>query len=245
MYLAAFVNHIAMLSPVLFTLGVFGAVVVCKRHRAPAENALLAHLVTVSLASFATFGFLTRTFAFYEVSPVASVSRYLMPVSLLLAVCACVLVRRVIDLGMKRVSILLMSLLLVSLVSGSFASNALPSLVMGEQRYSSMQVVIDALPENSVVFTRTFDKLIFPHRNVALLYTNSDLATNPDLRFFVPIVDIDRDAIPAIRKLLLDGVRVFLFADVEDLAYHLARQGYVVSRIDTTFGLREVSLPGE
>jgi hypothetical protein len=175
------------------------------------------------------------------VTPVASVARYMMPVYLLLACGAYVFVRELLSLRMKRISGLVVSVLLVSLVAGSFASNALPSLVAFEHAYSGVESVVSDLPDNSVIFTRTFDKLIFPTRNVALVYTSSDLSQNPDLRFILPILDIDRDVVPVVRQLLRDGFHVYLARDVDDLADHLARQGYIITPAGTTLRLREVS----
>jgi len=241
-YWIAFLNHIVLLAPVLFVSGTFGCVGILKRPQSPVEKALLAHLVAVSAISFAAYGFLTRTYSFYEPNPAASVSRYLMPVYLLLACCSYIFVKAARDKGPRWVSTLIISILMISLVGGSFASNALPSLLMTQQRYSAAEQMIHDLPPGSVVFTRTFDKLVFPLRDVALVYTNSDLADNPDLRFHVPIVNIDTEVIPVIRKLLIDGVHVFLTEDVDDLADHLVSFGYLITRLDGRFGLREVSL---
>lgn len=239
-YLIAFINHVLGLTPLLFLLGIFGGAIVLKENRTQSQSVLLAHLVSVSAVSFVVFGSLSRTYGFYEVTPIASVSRYLMPIYLLLSCFAYAFVRRLIDLRMKRISLLVVSLLLVSLLAGSLTSNALPSLVTTRQNYDAAREVIRALPQESVVFTRTLDKLVFPGRNVALVYTNADVAQNPYLRYMVPVVNIDRDVIPVIQKLLLDGVHVFLAEDVDDLADHLVRSGYVVRRVGTTF-LREVS----
>ena len=236
----AFVNHVALTAPVLFAMGILGLVEIFRRKRTQMENTFLAQLGTISVVAFVAFGPLSRTYGFYDVTPVASVTRYLMPVQLLIAFCAYIFVKRLRDIGMKRLSMVLVAVLLVSLVAGSFASNALPSLVTSQQKYSNGEEVIQALPENSVIFTRTFDKLIFPSRNVAIIYTNSDLTQNPDLKFIVPIVDIDRDVVPVIRKLLHDGFHVYLAEDVDDLAAHLIRAGFAVVRVDATFGIREV-----
>jgi hypothetical protein len=240
-YWVAFLHYVVGLAPLLFVLGMFGAAVALRHARALHKNPLLVHLGAVSFSSFLAFGALTRSWGFYEVTPVASVARYMMPVYLLLACGAYVFVRELLSLRMKRISGLVVSVLLVSLVAGSFASNALPSLVAFEHAYSGVESVVSDLPDNSVIFTRTFDKLIFPTRNVALVYTSSDLSQNPDLRFILPILDIDRDVVPVVRQLLRDGFHVYLARDVDDLADHLARQGYIITPAGTTLRLREVS----
>jgi hypothetical protein len=251
-YGTAFANHIVMLTPILFAVAVLGGGLILKGLRSQSEKLLLLILVLTSGLAFFAFGNQSHTYGFYDVTAEASLARYLMPVYLLLAYCAYRFVRRLNDMGLKRTYVLVVSVLMVSLIAGNFASNAVPSLVSAGQKYSKIVNVIQSLPEDSVIFTRTYDKLAFPIRSVAIVYTNSDLAENPDWRFIVPIVDIDKDVVPIVQKLLIDGFNVYLAPDVNDLAAHLILAGYSVSWVENgpdsgsifrmvTFGTNSVS----
>jgi len=241
-YWAAFVYHVILLAPLVSLLAFFGAIIIVLSKRNMLQGAFYTFLTLLSLAAFLAFGSLSRTYGFYEAAPYTALGRYLMPVYLLLACCAYSFVKRLIDLRMKRLSILLVSVVMISLIASNLAANALPLIVLEQNRYSGIRQVIQSLPTNSVIFTREYDKVIFPLRDVALVYTNSDLSSNPDLKYAVPIVDIDHDLIPLIHEMLLDGFHVFLAPDVDDLAARLVQAGFYIEG-NQGYGFREVFLP--
>jgi len=243
-YLTAFINHIVLLFPVLFLVGCLGLVVGIKTLNTPIRKALLTNLCVTSMAAFFAFGFFTRTSSFFEVTPFASEARYLMPIYVCLVFGSYLFLKRISEIGMKRVSVFVFSILMISLLAGSMAANALPNLVQVERSYSTQLQLVDTyLPSNSVIFTRYYDKVFFPTRQIALVYTNSDLAVNPFLRYIVPVSDVQRDVVPAIRNLLHDGFHVFLAQDVQFLAPAIAEAGLVVSTAyPAALGFFEVSL---
>jgi len=237
-YLTTLAIHFVELTPVLFVIGLLGGIFAVIRKRNHLESALLINLSAVSIIALFAFGSLSHTSGFYEVAPDASVSRYLMPIYILLSCSAYIFVKRLLDMRMRRLSLLVASMLMLTLLAGSFAHSALPSLVTYEHKYAAIENAIQSLPAPSVLFTRTFDKLAFPTQNVALVYTVYDLAQDPDLRYLFPIVNIDTDVAPVISKLLANGFHVFLASDVDDLAAQLLRSGFVLE--PWFYGLREV-----
>ena len=223
-----------ILYPLVFVgLTVVGIAARHKKTGSDRELILILMLGVTAVASLAAYGWRSGTYAFDRITPISSMARYLLPVHLLIILIA-------IGSWMKmRTSFrrILVPVILVVTIFSVFTSfypaveGSLLHQVKVLDGYLSIRDELQSLLDEGdqiVVFTKSLDKFLFPHVDVALVFTLSDFAAAPEIIPFFPISDIQADIIPLITRLTDDGFRVFLTPEILNISTDLLTAGFQV-----------------
>jgi hypothetical protein len=168
------------------------------------------------------YGSRTGTYAFDRITPASSLARYMLPVHVLAGIVAVGFLHRTPASRLRVLSVLVFGVVVLSLVVSFHPAieGNLPRQVQVIDGYAGLRLELQALygeGDQVVVFTKRWDKFLFPLVNVGLVFTEDDLQSNPDLAELFPISDVESDVIPLARRLVQDGYRLFLTTELRNL----------------------------
>jgi|GEM_PF-1661537 len=235
-YEITFKNFIFGYSPLLFILFLLGVVYSYKNEKTLIKRIFLYASVMLCLVYFLFYGYMSGTWNYTSQTwglavPVdASMSRYFLPIYAIFCVYAAVLLQRVPSMRLNQkfavITVILISYLILNL-------NVLIIDAERLNRYGEMDKVVKGLPDDSVVFTKFYDKVLSLHSNVAVYRTQEDVEQDFEIKYFFEPLDIKNNVIPLIDKLLSSGVPVYVANDAGDLLESLKRnEKYNLEPID-------------
>jgi hypothetical protein len=233
-------HHILSFLPVLALLGILGMIAAHKLSTPKERRTRVAFLVSILVVMATTiivYGSRPNLFGFGTGWLFSSPTRYFLPIYIFLVVYTASLIQylcaRVNSFG-KIIAVFIVLALAVSFFNLSFdnAGRSLPQSRNSVIRLSYQAATIDSLPQDSVIFTQKGDKIVFPSREAAIVFTEEALREHPFYPLRLPIVDIRSDVLPVIDELLDDGKSVYVTAEAEELITALRAERYEMVEID-------------
>ena len=223
-YFYSFEYYIVLYSPFLFVCALFGFILLYQFEKTFEKRIFLYTSFLTIILFYGLYGFRGETWGFEQVSIESSMARYFIIIYSIFSIYVAVFLGKFLKKPHGRYIVLIVVLLtLTSSILITFnSSNGLLDAKNRIDQYSSInRMVVDNTPENSVIFTKYWDKIFVSDRNIAVYRTNDDFIKQPDLKhFFVPTT-IDKDIIPLIDILLSSGIPVYIANDATDLLEYL------------------------
>lgn len=235
-YLSSVVyHHIFDFLPLLL-LGILGMIAAYKlspREERKTRMGFLVSVLVVMAATVLVYGSRPGLYGFGTGWLISSPTRYFLPIYIFLAVYVAALVRYMCVKAHgwgRTTAVLLVLALVVSFFNLSFgdAQNSLPDQRGRMARFSQQAATINRLPQDSIVFAQNLDKIVFPTRDVGIVFTEAALEERPFYALQLPIVDISSDVIPVIEEMLDNGKSVYVTADAKELITELRAGRYKV-----------------
>lgn len=224
--------HLIAYIPILLTLGLVGYSLAWGKKVGTKLKSLNVFMVAMISMTLLIYASRPGTWSFETFSITSSMSRYLIPVYAAVIIYASFCLYHISITGRGKAAVLLTTAILCSyalFTFGPLENMNLQRLKKRAEVYGrAKESLLNAYHQPIVVFTKRMDKDLFDDVQVGLCYTQEDLNHNPDIKYLLPIVDIEKDVLPAIYRLRDEGYLVFAAADCEELLASLTENGYQI-----------------
>jgi len=215
-YSDSFRYYILFYPPLLFMLAFFG-VSLCRFEKSYKKQIFLYTSILLCVLLFGLYGFRGETWGFGNSEIDSSMARYFIIIYSIFSIYTAYLL----NILFKKTNRLHITLFIILLIFTSYTfddNNGLPKTKNRLDIYGSAnREIVTNTPENSVIFTKSWDKIFVWDRNLAVYRTSDDIEENPDIKYFFTPISIDDDIIPIINDLLLSGTSVYVANDADDL----------------------------
>lgn len=208
-------NYLVMLVPTILLFSILGSISHLKENK---NKNLFIFWFTAALISILFYGFRGTVYGSGSLDLVGSMMRYFFPVYLLISVYSGVFLEKL-ALCKKYIFVFVIMATIILLIIVPFnndMSGSLPRLGAVMDSYSIFAENLSSLPDNSIILTKRYDKIIFPHIPIGLVFTQEDVEKEPDLYKVIPISDISHDIIPLITRMTKDNLSVYVTDDIKN-----------------------------
>lgn len=223
-------NHLIAYIPLLFALGICGCLFAYREKRDPVSRPL--NLFMIAMASLAVLinSSRTGTWSFHVYSITSSMARYYIPLYAVVIIYASFCIDRLARNNTSLLPIFIFTAVLSTYAIfcfGNLEYMNLQKLAKRAKVYGSAKAsLLEGHPQPIVVFTKRFDKDLYDDVQVGLCYTEEDARKKPDIRVLFPLVDMERDVLPAVDRLMAEGYLVAVARDCYELIRILNENGY-------------------
>lgn len=246
--LRALANHLVGYIPILLALGVLGYIMVSRKKVIGSNGCLNVFFLALAILTLILYASRSGTWSFEKFSLSSSMARYFIPLYAVVIIYASLCIYYISSQGRRVTALLMITTILCSYALFTFGKLEymnLQNLKVRAQEYDqAKQSLLASYQKPIVVFTKKMDKDLYDDVQVGLCYTQKDVETNPDVEKLFPIVDIHKDVLPAIDKLLSSGYTVFVGSDAKELLDALSENGYQLSPVKQYSSLFLVSKRG-
>lgn len=218
-YSDSFRYYILFYPPLLFMLAFFG-VSLCRFEKSYKKQIFLYTSILLCVLLFGLYGFRGETWGFGNSEIDSSMARYFIIIYSIFSI----YMAYFLNIFFKKQNYLYIVLFIILLIFVQYNSiifddnNGLPKTKNRLDIYGSInREIVTNTPENSVIFTKSWDKIFLWDRNLAVYRTRDDIEKQPDIKYFFTPTSIDNDIIPIINDLLLSGTSVYVANDADDL----------------------------
>lgn len=241
-------NHLVAYIPLLLALGVVGYILAWRKKAHGNHKLLSIFLLVLAILTLILYASRSGTWSFEDFSITSSMARYFIPLYAVIVTYASLFLSLLSSRGREAIAVLILAAVFCSFVLFTFGKLEYMNL----QKLKARAVVYDQHKESLlntyrqpiVVFTKGMDKDLYDDVQVGLCYTQEDVERNPDIKNLFPIVDVERDVLPAIDKLLENGYAVFAASDARELLDALSEKDYQLNRAEEYHPLFLVSKRG-
>lgn len=225
-YPFSFLNYIVLNPLPLSILGLPALIWIIKSRKRAYFRNFTYLCITILIVYFIAYGQRTGTWDFWKVSSDSSMFRYFLLPYGMLALCFGILVTSRNWWGRQFSTSVIVLALILPLIA-VFSSSQLTADEARLQWYTEIKSSVMALPDNAVLFTKSWDKIVGSGtRDMATYRTYEDAVKNPEINYFFHPVDVDKDLVPIVGKLLDQGRPVYVLGDDTDLAEGLEHYQY-------------------
>ncbi len=234
--LHALSTHLIAYIPLMAAMGLAGCAMAWRERQRAALKPLNILMAVVVLTTLFMYASRSGTWSFQEFSITASMPRYFIPLYAVVIIYASLSLHQILSRGWKAIAVLVIIATMGSyalFTFGGLEHMNLQALKERAETYSrAKERLLSAHAEPMVVFTKRMDKDLYDDIQVGLCFTQEDVDSNPEIKRLFPIVDIERDILPAIDRLIDEGYLVLAASDSEELLRVLTRRGYRLSRME-------------
>lgn len=227
-------NHLVAYLPLLLVLGIVGFVLACKGKPGTSMKALNTFMASLAVLTVVSYASRSGTWSFSTYSITSSMARYFIPLYAVVIIYASLYLEYALRRGRKTAVLLVLTVTLCMYALFTFGDleymNLQRLVTRAETIGQAKASLLASFDQPIVVFTKHCDKDLYDDVQVGLCYTREDVAREPDIKALFPIVDIEREVLPAIDHLLEDGYLVLAASDCPELLVTLTERGYRTSR---------------
>ncbi|MCC7575940.1 MAG: glycosyltransferase family 39 protein [Methanomethylovorans sp.] len=224
-YARSFMDYIIGYPPLLFVLACFGVISIYSSND-KTQRFFTLFFIGLFLLFFGLYGFRGETWGFESVTIDSSMARYFLINYAIMSIFAAVFLTRFFS-RQDNSRIVALFLLLVLLTSTTAIFESDNGLMKEKERLNGWGALnretVDRTPENAVIFTRAFDKVFMLDRQVAVYRTEAEIRAQPDMAYWYTPANIEKDLIPLIDKMILDGVPVYVTQEATELFQYLKK----------------------
>ena len=214
--------HIISIFPLLFILGMFGAIVLFRDKNSTRKSFMLSW-VMLSISTLLFYGGRNGVFGFGSSDVLTSMSRYFIPIHFIILVLASIFIYYYSKRTSKKTNLTSHSVIILILSSVIIISFILifnptdGSLTIDEynaDKFNDRLTIIKELPENSIIFSGFGDKYITPIRDVAVIIPEESKSEKAQ-KVIYKKASIKGEIIPLMNNLINDGRDIYIIKDAD------------------------------
>lgn len=229
-------THLIAYLPLLLILGIAGYIMACRGRSGATLKPLNILMIILAAVTVLSYGSRSGTWSFDVFSITSSMARYFIPIYAVVIIYASLCLSNALSRGQKATVMLLISAILCSFALFTFGGLEYMNLQKLKRRAEintqAKEALLERFDQPIVVFTKRYDKDLYDDVQVGLCYTHEDAVRNPDLKNLFPLVDIEKDILPTVNRLINDGYIVLAASDSPELLDALGEKGYKTDRVE-------------